>query len=377
VLGTGYGWIQDALSRQQLLTIPLWIVIVLPLAKIVATSLSIGTGGSGGVFGPGMIVGAFAGAAIWRLSNLVGFGATHSPAPYVIVAMMACFGAISRAPLAMMLMVAEMTGTVTMLAPAMISVGLAYLIVRHWDATIYRHQLRDRDERASARLTEQLPLLDRIPVRAAMTPPMIVLDADESSVDATKLLNRVGLTGAPVVDGQGRFVGAFNVHDIGGPTAGSTADPTAASVQDTVTLEAAAAALPASTGYLPILDQDKRIVGALTLNDVARAYHAASAADDAHRARDTDRPSIHEIKVEVGDDLHGSAVSETARYGLLVLSVRRGRTHRKVKDDFVLQEHDVLTVLSDEAFAKMKALKGDDVPGREQPGLRQFRVPGR
>ena len=43
--------------------IPLWIVVVLPIAKIVATSLSIGTGGSGGLFGPGIVIGAFVGAA--------------------------------------------------------------------------------------------------------------------------------------------------------------------------------------------------------------------------------------------------------------------------------------------------------------------------
>ena len=53
------------------MAIPLWIVLILPIAKIVATSLSIGTGGSGGIFGPGIVIGAFVGAAIWRLGDLV------------------------------------------------------------------------------------------------------------------------------------------------------------------------------------------------------------------------------------------------------------------------------------------------------------------
>ena len=52
VLGTGYGWVQAALDRETLLALPLWMVLVLPFAKILATSLSIGSGGSGGVFGP-------------------------------------------------------------------------------------------------------------------------------------------------------------------------------------------------------------------------------------------------------------------------------------------------------------------------------------
>ncbi len=74
ILSSGYGWVQLATTRDGLLTIPLWIVLVLPpLAKIVATSLSIGSGGSGGIFfGPGIVIGGFTGAALWRLADLAG-----------------------------------------------------------------------------------------------------------------------------------------------------------------------------------------------------------------------------------------------------------------------------------------------------------------
>ena len=109
VLGTGYGWIQQSLGPQ-LLRIPLWIVLILPFARIATTGLSIGSGGSGGIFGPGMVIGAFVGGAFWRLMEPLVPSLGHDPAPYVIVGMMACFGSISRAPLAVMLMVAEMTG---------------------------------------------------------------------------------------------------------------------------------------------------------------------------------------------------------------------------------------------------------------------------
>ena len=143
-IGTGYGWIQEAFGRGSLLHLSLWIVLLLPLVKIATTSLSIGTGGSGGIFGPGMMIGAFVGAAVWRLAEPLGWGVTHSPTAFVAVGMTACFGAIARAPLSMLLMVAEMTGSIGILAPAMVAVGLAYLIVRHADDTIYRSQPRDR-----------------------------------------------------------------------------------------------------------------------------------------------------------------------------------------------------------------------------------------
>ena len=105
----GYGWIQIAMEAQVDL-LPLWIVLVLPFAKILSTSLSIGSGGSGGIFGPGMVIGGMVGASFWRLFHNVFQGMPASPAPFVIIGMIGMFGGIAHAPLAVMLMVAEMTG---------------------------------------------------------------------------------------------------------------------------------------------------------------------------------------------------------------------------------------------------------------------------
>lgn len=151
ILGSGYGWVQEALSRDTLLALPLWIVVALPLAKIVATALSIGTGGSGGIFGPGMVIGGFIGAAVWRLLEPVVDSIPDSPASFVIVGMMACFGSAARVPLAVMVMVAEMTGGWAVVPGGMIAVGAAYLVVRHRDSSIYRRQRRDRSEAAAER----------------------------------------------------------------------------------------------------------------------------------------------------------------------------------------------------------------------------------
>ena len=115
VLGTGYGWVQAGLDRTTLLGAALWVVLALPFAKILATSLSIGSGGSGGIFGPGMVIGGLLGAGIWRLLEPIAPAVPVDPSPFVIVAMMALFGSIAHAPLAVMLMVAEMTDSLAML----------------------------------------------------------------------------------------------------------------------------------------------------------------------------------------------------------------------------------------------------------------------
>ncbi|MCG5434489.1 chloride channel protein [Mycobacterium sp. MYCO198283] len=152
VLGSGYGFVQRATTPAGLESFPLWVLLVLPLAKIVATSLSVGTGGSGGIFGPGIVIGGITGAAIWQLADLAGApGLPASPGVFVVVAMMACFGSIAHAPLAVMIMVAEMTTSFAVLPGAMVAVGIAYLLISRTGRSMYTAQRRDRETAAAER----------------------------------------------------------------------------------------------------------------------------------------------------------------------------------------------------------------------------------
>ncbi|MFN8538847.1 MAG: chloride channel protein [Thermomicrobiales bacterium] len=175
-LGTGYGWVQLGMD-ERLLQIPLWVVLLLPFAKILTTGLSIGSGGSGGIFGPGMVIGGLTGAAFWRLGRDLLPGMPAQPASFTIVAMMALFGGIAHAPLAVMIMVAEMTGNLTLLAPAMVAVGLATLVVG--DRSIYRSQLPSRVDSPAHRYRYAFPLLATLTVADALEPAPLVLRDDE------------------------------------------------------------------------------------------------------------------------------------------------------------------------------------------------------
>jgi chloride channel protein, CIC family len=156
VLSSGYGWAQLASERGSLMQIPLWIIVVLPIAKIVATSLSIGTGGSGGLFGPGIVIGAFVGAGVWRLGEVAALpGIPSAPGVFVVVGMMTCFGCVSRAPLAVMIMVAEMTGSFSVVPGAIIAVGIAALLLSRTNVTIYEAQRLDRESARAELLGRQ------------------------------------------------------------------------------------------------------------------------------------------------------------------------------------------------------------------------------
>jgi len=116
VLGGGYGWIQEAING----SLSLKVLVLLTFAKILALSLTVSSGGSGGVFAPTLFVGAMLGGAMADLFH-------QPPAAMVIVGMAAVFSGAARVPMATMLMVAEMTGGYQILVPAALSVILSYI----------------------------------------------------------------------------------------------------------------------------------------------------------------------------------------------------------------------------------------------------------
>src|SRR5215211_6132247 len=72
-------------------------------------------------------------------------GLPDSPGVFVVVGMMACFGSVAHAPLAVMIMVSEMTGSFSVVPGAMVAIGIAYLLISRTDVTIYRAQRLDRE----------------------------------------------------------------------------------------------------------------------------------------------------------------------------------------------------------------------------------------
>jgi CBS domain-containing protein len=353
VLGTGYGWIQQSLGHQ-LLSLPLWIVLILPFARIVATGLSIGSGGSGGIFGPGMVIGAFIGASVWRLFDPIVPSMGHSPTPYVIVGMMCCFGSISRAPLAVMLMVAEMTGSVSILAPAMVAVGLAWFIVRRGDDTIYRSQLKNRADAPAQRLLVGMPLLANVPVHQAMASPRLVLEGGTSILAARRQIENVAVPGVPVVDHEGRFEGAVSLEDLNHlgeeantHTIDGAVDASAPTVSGSAHLDVALDALTtASQHWIPVLDNDRAVIGTIAMSDVVRGYRLGLLAS-LRQLDDTDGGAgTHDVEITFRSPLVNIPLRRAGLPdGVIVTSIQRGRDLVVPVGDTVLQGGDRLVVI--------------------------------
>ena len=136
--GAGWGTIQLALVGKMAMASMLLILV----AKIITTSLTIGSGGSGGVFGPTLFIGGMLGGVVGSAVNAIFPGLLSQPEAFVLVGMSAFFAGVANAPIGAMLMSCEMTGGYDLLVPLMLVSGIAILFSRKW--SIYEKQVKDK-----------------------------------------------------------------------------------------------------------------------------------------------------------------------------------------------------------------------------------------
>ncbi len=290
VLGLGYGFLQYLINGQinligiNFVTAPILVVLLLVVFfKIVATSLTVGSGGSAGVFAPSLVIGGFVGAAFWVALNGVLPGVIPVPAPLVIVGMVALFGGVGRVPIAVILMVSEMTGTLSLLAPSMVAVVISYFVVGP-KYTIYRSQVAKRSDSPAHRGEYNVPLLTKIFVSDAMNHNVLTFSPDDAVESAYQAMLDRGFRGVPIVQ-SGKAVGIATMSDLLRVPREQMASTPIKSVmtQNLLTAypdESLLAALDRMTthgvGRLPVVSRmSGELAGMITRTDVIKAYNRA------------------------------------------------------------------------------------------------------
>ena len=356
-LGMGYGWVQVEMGPG-LLALPLWVLLLLPFAKILTTGLSIGSGGSGGIFGPGMVIGASVGAAVWSVSYRLLPGVPATPAPFVIVGMMALFGGIAHAPLAVMLMVAEMTGNLSMLAPAMIAVGISSIIVGHH--TIYTSQVPTRADSPAHRLQFSFPLLSTLSVGQAMTPPPLLLSPQQTVSEAEQQLAERAIGGSSVVDARGNLVGVLTIADIervpfaerGNRRVEEAMNRDVLVAHTNDTLDVALEQLTSHRiGWMPVVEGDtvptgRRLVGRISAQEIMRVYRETLTKGSRRMRGLVEGTVMLEAEIEPGTRLAGRSL-RVAKLPpeSLVVSIRRQNELLFPRGSTVIQAGDLVTFL--------------------------------
>jgi CIC family chloride channel protein len=138
VLSFGYGTIQHAFYGQ----LPLTLLLVIAFGKMVTTGCSIGSGGSGGVFGPSMVIGGALGGAVGLVAQHWMPEVVSQPGAFVAVGMAGFFSAAANTPISTLVMVSEMTGNYELLLPSLWVCAIAYLLGRRW--SLYQSQVANR-----------------------------------------------------------------------------------------------------------------------------------------------------------------------------------------------------------------------------------------
>ncbi len=159
ILGMGYGWAQLAINGNMAVQLAL----VILLLKMVTTGLTIGSGGSGGVFAPSMVIGGMLGSTMAAVFHWIAPGVITQPAAFVLVGMAAFFAGAAKVPVSSLVMVSEMTGGYGLLVPLMLTNATAFLFTPR-SISIYENQVNTRAQSGAHENEFFFDVLERIRV---------------------------------------------------------------------------------------------------------------------------------------------------------------------------------------------------------------------
>ncbi|HEX6885926.1 MAG TPA: chloride channel protein [Planctomycetota bacterium] len=282
ILFGGYGLMRATLSD----SLPLLTLALLVPAKIVATSLTIASGGSGGVFAPSLALGALCGALVggWGAQAFPGLGL--EPACYALVGMGGFFAGLAKTPITAIVIVCELTGSYGLLAPLMLVAVLHLLLSQRW--TIYDTQvdgLVDSPAHTGDFVVDALDGLRVADVLADAQPPETVRE----NATLREVLDLVATARSyyhPVVDGDGHLIGIVSLSDVRRIFRASEVDHLVIArdfmVEDVVRVtpdEDLNSALRTMNAHglheLPVVSSDdpRRVQAMLTRQTVSKTYH--------------------------------------------------------------------------------------------------------
>ncbi len=214
VLPEMYGESSAALNRALAGRYALTLLLVLCVAKMMATSLTLGMGFVGGVFAPSLFIGGTLGAAFGTL-----VAPSYAPAAGVfgVIGMGAVFAGAARAPMTAVLLIIEMTGQHALLLPLMLATVLATFISRFLSrGTLFTEELRRRGEDVEDPMTTTL--LGRTRASRLMVDPPAVVKATAPLSDVASLMSRRGVSVLPVVrtgeDGTRELLGCVTAAQL-------------------------------------------------------------------------------------------------------------------------------------------------------------------
>ncbi len=281
VYGAGFTFIEETLQGQ----VDFWLLAMLVILKPLATSFTLGSGNSGGVFAPSLFIGAVLGGAMGGLYHQLWPHLAAAPGAYALVGMAAVFAATARAPLTAMLIVFEMSNDYSLILPLMGSaVTACYLAQALFPESIYTIKLSRRGIRFAH--GRDVDIMQSVMVGEVMHPDPVTVGEDESLADLYRKFQETNLLGFPVVRADGTLTGIVTLQDLEralsqGTVTLRTLRVSDIAVADPVTVypdepiwTAIQKMAPRDLARLPVISRsrNRHLVGLISRSDILRAY---------------------------------------------------------------------------------------------------------
>ncbi|OPX77035.1 MAG: Inosine-5'-monophosphate dehydrogenase [Methanosaeta sp. PtaB.Bin039] len=282
IMGVGYGGINTVFEMahssptDQLILL----VLVLAIAKAVATGCTVGSGGSGGLFAPTLYIGTMLGLSFGIMTDRIFPGLVANPPDYGLLGMGAFFAGAASAPLTCIFMITEMTGSYAALPALIISCILSYSAADHLlgGGSMYTVKL----DRQGISVGRPAAVLEGVTVDEIMARRLVVISPETTIRKVRDLIFEHNVSGFPVVE-KGRLVGIIAFDDIRMVPQDKLDVLTASDLatRDVVTVTPDRSAKQAMdllyanrVGRLPVVSPDDpgRIMGILTRSDIIRGY---------------------------------------------------------------------------------------------------------
>lgn len=359
--GSGFPFIELAIQGKA----PLAILVLLVFLKPLATSFTLGSGNSGGVFAPSLFTGAMLGGVLGYVFAYFFPELEGNIGAYALVGMAALFSATARAPLTAMLIVFEMSNDYEMILPLMIS-GITACYVAQWlhPESIYTMKLAKRGVRFSE--GRDMDIMQGVNVSEVMRTEPVKVHKSMPLNELMALFQDTNLLGFPVVSDNNKLWGIITLQDMhrvenseGFSMRGkvvsdiATANPITMFADEPV-WTAIQKMSPRDIARLPVITRDgtNTLIGIISRSDILRAYDVGvmrkqrgQIVEGQTELRKQTVNGFIEISIKSQDFCKGKMVMDLKLPETInIVSIKRGSTISVVKGKSILEPGDVLTV---------------------------------
>lgn len=364
IFNVGYDVIGKILQNQ----IVLEVVVALLVLKLLATTITLGSGGSGGVFAPSLFLGSMLGAAFGVVMHAL---MPFTPAPagaYALVGMGAVFAAAAQAPMTSVIILFELTGDYRIILPLMLTVVVATLLARKimHEQSIYTIKLSRRG--VNLRFGRDIDVLQGVQVSEVMRTEIDTLDHNMTLKGFSESLGRKRHQGFPILNDDGNLWGIVTVSDLENAIRVHVPQKTVVSeigtpFEDVVLAypdESIGDVLikmgPRGLGRIPVVSREdpRQLIGLIGRQDAIRAYNIAMArrSELGHRIKRTEQEQSQgmeflELMLEEGYRAVGKSISELASRlpeDCIVVSIHRSTKVIIPHGHTILRDGDVVTI---------------------------------